>query len=371
MKRAIATLLTICILITCFNLAVFANDSNDESNQGTTPPTEPWSYSHAKKQETPTRTTTSPSASDTVIVTVEATDKATGEKVPVEGATVCLYVGAERRDTSEKTAADGTTTISLAGLSYTERSNATISAYKAVSSGKAIDGTARDDLFKHFGDGKDYTRYTMELHSETIDENGNWLGAPLPLSYESNKVDIVFAIDATGSMGDEINNVRNNIAAFSDSLLNRGLDARCCIIDYRDITEGERTVKHTINGSHWLREMAPITDILSNIKVEGGGDGPETAIDALGMIASPETMQWRSDAYKFAFVLTDADYKVDNNYGYTSLADVSSALKEMDIAVSVITDSSYKSDYTTLFETTNGIYANIYGDFNSEMLNPC
>ena len=69
-----------------------------------------------------------------------------------------------------------------------------------------------------------YYRYSLELHSESIDSNGNWCGAEVPVSNESNKIDIVFAIDATGSMSDEINNVKTNIAAFSENLIESGLD---------------------------------------------------------------------------------------------------------------------------------------------------
>ncbi len=311
-------------------------------------------------------------ASDTVRVHVTATDKATGNEVDVEGAVVNLYVGGDYIRSSEPTNSNGYTNVSLAGLSTEQRLNATVSASKVVARGKAIDGTARDKLFNHFpkDDSGDYYRYTLELHSETIDENGNWIGTEIPVGKESGKTDIVFAIDATGSMEDEINNVKNNIANFSKSLDERGLDIRFAVIEYRDITEDEETIVHKVSGSQWFSNSDDVVETLTAINVDGGGDAPETLIDALGYIADNNLMHWRSDADRFAFVLTDADYKVDNNYGYTSLEDITKKLNDMHIVTSVITDSENRSVYSGLFEGTGGIYANIYSSsFDDEMLN--
>lgn len=133
--------------------------------------------------------------SNTVNVHVTAIDKSTNESVPVEGAEVYLYVGTELKSTT-LTDSEGNAKISLDGLTDEELQKATISAKKIVSQGKALDasdGDARADLFEHFpkDENGDYYRYTMELHShslnddgtvdvETIDDAGNWVGAPIP-----------------------------------------------------------------------------------------------------------------------------------------------------------------------------------------------
>ena len=72
------------------------------------------------------------------------------------------------------------------GLSEEELSFASISAFKTVSVGKATDGTARDILYAYYpkdsadvdgdGDTTEYIRYEYQLHSETIDPAGNWVG---------------------------------------------------------------------------------------------------------------------------------------------------------------------------------------------------
>lgn len=112
---------------------------------------------------------------------VSAIDKNTNEEVPVPKAEVYLYVDGELRGTYT-TDDNGYKKIPLDHLTEKELQKATISAKKIVSQGTAINGTARDDLFEHFpkDEDGDYYRYTMELHSEKIDDAGNWVGAAIP-----------------------------------------------------------------------------------------------------------------------------------------------------------------------------------------------
>ena len=343
---------------------------DDQSNNANavTGEQEEWVYT-PKRRKLMAKSAGGSSSANLVEVTVNAEQRSDGTTVPVEGATVNLYVGSELRVTApEPTNSEGKATLSLEGISVADRKNATISAYKQVAQGKGVSGTARDPLFQDFTENGEIIRYKYELHSETIDSYGNWLGKKLPEAPETNKVDIAFAIDATGSMSSEINSVKDNVAAFSEALLEQGLDIRFSIIEYRDTTCGEETKIHTLSGSHWFTELSSVTGALSEIRADGGGDTDETVIDALGKVAS-DTMFWRSGAYRFAFVLTDAGYKTDNQYGYSSLADITDALKTKEIVTSVITTSGNKSKYTSLYEGTGGIYADINSSsFKDEML---
>ena len=192
--------------------------ATDKSNE-IIMPVEDWVYNPSGEmpvmfmQEAPMlfsarETSDTSSASDIVNVHVTAVKKTTGLKENVADATVRLLVGSEEKSTAI-TDLNGVATISLAGLTLEEKYKATISADKIVSRGKAIDGTARDDLYNKYypKEEGEYYRYTMELHSEWIDRNGNWNGTSLPKTASSNMLDMVFAIDTTGSMWDEINNV--------------------------------------------------------------------------------------------------------------------------------------------------------------------
>ncbi|MGM9577831.1 MAG: S-layer homology domain-containing protein [Evtepia sp.] len=389
MRKIISMALSLLIAFSCIITTaptVFAvssdgaaqeSSSNDNQNNQAGP-VEEWNYtpksqiaSYSPRGLT-SAGTSSDASSDIVKVHVTAKNRTTSADASIAGAEVGLYVGSKLISTTT-TDSSGVAEVSLAGLSIEERQNATVSAKKIVSRGQAIDGDDRDLLFNNFpkDESGDYYRYTLELHSEEIDANGNWCGAEIPTSYESNKIDIVFAIDATGSMSEEINNVKTNIARFSENLIASGLDIRFCIIEYRDMTlSGEDTKVHTLSGSHWLTTIDSVVSALGSITASGGGDTPETVMDALGYVADNSLMKWRSDAYRFAFVLTDANYKTNNNYGYTSMSELTTKLDSMDVVTSVITSTSYQSTYSGLYNGTGGIYANINSSsFSTEMQN--
>jgi len=183
------------------------------------------------------------------------------------------------------------------------------------------------------------------------------------------KVDLSFVIDSTGSMSDAIANVKNNITEFAQYLESKGLTLRIGIVEYRDITcDGmDSTVVHKYNYTTWHNNSNQMVETLGTIMANGGGDAPETLVDAMGYLVDGETMLWSSDAYKFAVVLTDVDYKIDNRFGYTSMNQVIDKLVSNNINTSVITDSRYYNDnYKTLTDRTGGIYGNIYSsDFSS------
>lgn len=191
----------------------------------------------------------------------------------------------------------------------------------------------------------------------------------------SKKVEIAFVIDSTGSMYDEITNVKNNITKFSQYIENKGVTLRISVIDYRDITcDGKNsTIVHTLNYSPWHTSTSDMVKTLGDIYVNGGGDSDETTLDGLGILLNEssdveKSIKWSSDAYKFAIVLTDAGYKINNNYGYTSMNQVIDELIAADINTSVITSSYYKSEYEDLYTKTGGIYADINSsDFWKEL----
>ena len=119
-------------------------------------------------------------AAKTVEVTVKAVNKEDGEEVPVEDALVTITQG-DSVLVSASTDAKGVARLSLEGLSADELRNATVQACKTVTTEKGISATNKDALFQNFAqDGGDYYRYEYQLHSETIDADGN------PVMIEAN-----------------------------------------------------------------------------------------------------------------------------------------------------------------------------------------
>ena len=185
----------------------------------------------------------------------------------------------------------------------------------------------------------------------------------------STKADVVFVLDSTGSMSDEIYNVKENLNGFTQTLDDSGVNYRIAVLEYKDITEyGEADSTKIVTdgtGKVWFNSAEEVANVLSSIYVDGGGDLPETVVDALGSVLND--LNFRGDASKFAIVVTDADYKDDNNYGLANMSDAISALKEAGINTSVISDAEYESTYHDLYTETDGIFCDINGDFAEEL----
>ena len=190
-----------------------------------------------------------------------------------------------------------------------------------------------------------------------------------PLSASAPKAEIVFVIDSTGSMQDYITNVKENIVEFAQDLSAKSVNLRLGVVEYKDIYfDGlDSTKVHMVNRSPWMN-VTNFVNTLTGISVGGGFDWPETPIDALGFLTDGKTMMWSSDSYKFAFLLTDAPYEIDNRHGYESLSEVAGDLKNMNIHTSVITMPSLYSTYNALTLRTGGINADISSsDFSDVM----
>lgn len=183
------------------------------------------------------------------------------------------------------------------------------------------------------------------------------------------QADIVFVIDTTGSMGDTINSVVNNVNSFVTSLGEKyNVQVNFALVDYKDIEEdGNDSTKIIKNGnSNWFSNVIEFKKKMNALEVDGGGDDPESAIDAL---ETARNLGFRSSADKYIILITDAGYKITNRYKINSLDEEVEKLVSDGIHTTVITSSNYKSDYESLFSKTGGIYSDIFGDFSSELLN--
>ena len=183
--------------------------------------------------------------------------------------------------------------------------------------------------------------------------------------------DIVFILDISGSMGDEINNVKNNINKFAQAIEDKGVSARWSVItysDYSDCPGDPREITQIIpNGaSDWYISANECKSAINSISLANGGDGPEVAIDGL-MMAS--TLTTRKDARTFYILLTDYTYKTANKHGVSSMSQATQILDDKGVNISVITTSSFMSDYSILTSTTGGIMSNIYNNFSQDLIN--
>lgn len=119
-------------------------------------------------------------------------------------------------------------------------------------------------------------------------------------------LDIVFVIDATGSMGDEIDRLRDNMSSVAEQIdaLPSDPDVRFGMTVYRD--EGDAYVTRTfdLTGS-----LADFLDALDDVVAQGGGDYPEAMDEALA--DAMQLPDWRrQNAVQLMFLLADAPPQV-------------------------------------------------------------
>jgi len=143
--------------------------------------------------------------------------------------------------------------------------------------------------------------------------------------------DIVFLIDATGSMEPAINDLKSNIKSFFNSLSAADANGSAVVKDWRARVIGYRDVAA---DSEWyidnpfVRDTAKIEKQLDSLDADGGGDEPESLLDALYKIAKfgstpkcaqeedPLKWRYRSEAARVVVIFTDASF-----HGRTSLSE--------------------------------------------------
>ncbi len=140
--------------------------------------------------------------------------------------------------------------------------------------------------------------------------------------------DIVFLIDVSGSMTPIIDALRKNIEAFVDSLSTGDANHAAPVRDWRGKVVGYRDIESAPSeGLEWyddhpfVRDVVALKAQLAGLRAQGGGDEPESLLDALYKVAtmeaspkgaqSEEATKWRyrSDAARVVVVFTDASFK--------------------------------------------------------------
>ncbi|MBA3271458.1 MAG: VWA domain-containing protein [Acidobacteria bacterium] len=152
--------------------------------------------------------------------------------------------------------------------------------------------------------------------------------APQTRAKTKGVADVVFLIDVSGSMSPIIDALRKNIETFVDSL-NSGdsnnaapvRDWRGKVVGYRDIEAAQTEGLEWLEDHPFVRDTAALKAQLGSLQAQGGGDEPESLLDALYKVATmeaspkgaqsedPAKWRYRSDAARVVVVFTDASFK--------------------------------------------------------------
>ena len=112
-------------------------------------------------------------------------------------------------------------------------------------------------------------------------------------------IDIVIVFDSTGSMGSEIETVKNRIGAIGNVILRKIPRAQFSLVTYRD-----RRDAYLVRGIPLTNDLYKVQRFISSVQAQGGGDHPE-ALEA-GMEWAMTTLYFRPDSQKAMLIFGDA-----------------------------------------------------------------
>jgi hypothetical protein len=124
---------------------------------------------------------------------------------------------------------------------------------------------------------------------------------PLVQVVSKRAVDVVFAVDTTGSMGGLIDGAKRTVWSIATHIRKTepNADLRIGLVAYRDVGDDYVTRDFGLTG-----DLDAVFVELSGFRAEGGGDAPEDVDAALDDVL--HKMQWRGEAKKLVFLVGDA-----------------------------------------------------------------
>ncbi len=169
-------------------------------------------------------------------------------------------------------------------------------------------------------------------------------------------VDIVFVIDQTGSMRQEVNEVKVNVDEFTARLSAKGIDYQLGLVTFSDWVERVRD---------FTSDVSEFKRWIDGLRIRGGGDDNENALEGIRAAAG---LKFRHNSQKIIVLITDAMYhqRGDHGDGKTEFTtrSMSMFLRKNFIRLVAITPPKFDA-YRQLVDASAGWRFNIIEDFSS------
>lgn len=158
------------------------------------------------------------------------------------------------------------------------------------------------------------------------------------------KADVVFVLDATNSMNDVINGVKSGIISFAKGFADKNIDIKVGLVVFRDrFEDDEGLFRVKFAQGDTTDDYAEFSSKLGEVDAKGGGDGPESSLDALDLASQTS---FRDGAYKIIILATDAEPKIPDYSGndFGKINDILSGanIKQLHFVINSTDMSVYK-----------------------------
>jgi len=232
------------------------------------------------------------------------------------------------------------------------------------------DNTGKAELWAHAFSDNNENKYSIEVHynnyvkriakAKEFHKKLNYI--EIETDYIVPKtVDIAFVVDATGSMGDEIAYLKNDLASIMQQV-NDTVEAdiiRIGSVFYKDY--GDDYVTKT---KAFTTDVDSIVSFIANNEASGGGDKPEAVDDALE--AAINNLTWNNNALsRIIFLILDAPPH-NNVKNITKLQAVTKLAAQKGIRIVPVTCSGIDKSTEYLMRSialfTNGTYSFLTDD---------
>lgn len=166
----------------------------------------------------------------------------------------------------------------------------------------------------------------------------------------SNLADVAFVLDCSGSMGDNINQVRNNLNEFADSLRANGYDYRIGVVTFS--TTVDDVWEFTDN-------IEQVKQNLASINLWGGIE------DSPAALYRATELSWRPGSRRTIIWITDEPYP-EKSYTKKQVVD---RMLAMEITVHGVGQNNLQTDwFNPIVIPCGGNFYDIYGNFRDIML---
>lgn len=244
--------------------------------------------------------------------------------VPVEGRQVIAVVDPEGRpvlgarvaveDSGGEVVANLTTYADGRTLFHAPLGDVDPNTQRRASYTLAVTPPGGGDVVRHRLD-PDQRTHTVELGSGSV---------------EGVRLDVALLLDATGSMGDEIDRLKANMVSVAEQIAAHpsNPDVRFGLTVYRD--EGDAFVTRSFA---FTGDVAEFTAALRDVQADGGGDEPEALEEGLAEVVTGQ--EWRDDAVQLVMLVADAPPHLRSpGYDETLRAAAARGIKVFPIAAS-------------------------------------